>query len=308
MVIRFHQAADRGLSLDALGLDADQAATVGQFLARPSGLVLVAGPVGSGKTTTLYACLRALAHPTRSLITIEDPIEYQLDGATQVEVRPHLGLTFARGLRAILRQDPDIIMVGEIRDPDTARVASRAAAAGAAVLSSLHAADGPGVLRSLANYRVSPARIGESLAGIVVQRLVRTLCAACKRPAGPDSDRGRLSLLAAWGLGAEEVERATLFEPTGCPACHGTGYHGRTGVFEVIEIGPAGRAQGSGSQPLDLKKLVAGRSCDLATAVARKVARGLTTIDEVQRVLTIRPHTPGLQRPANGPSGRPGGD
>ncbi|MBX6313559.1 MAG: type II/IV secretion system protein [Isosphaeraceae bacterium] len=290
MVVRFHQMADQRLALDALGLEEDQEAAVRRLLARPQGLILIAGPIGSGKTTTLYACLQTLIAPSRSLITIEDPIEYRLEGVTQVEVRPNLGLTFARGLRAILRQDPDVIMVGEIRDRDTARIAGRAAATGALVLSSVHAADGPGVLRSLANYRVSPHRIAESLAGIVVQRLVRTLCASCKRPAEPDQDRS--SILAAWGLDAEAAEQATLFVPVGCPRCLGTGYGGRTGIFEVIELGE--RVWGpDGSLPQWSQALVMGRSSDLLLAAARKVAQGLTTIEEVRRVLLTWSPSPG---------------
>jgi len=287
MVIRSHQVADRGLSLDALGLEDDQAAAVRRLLARPQGLVLVAGPTGSGKTTTLYACLRALASPTRNLITIEDPIEYRLDGVTQVEVHPNLGLTFARGLRAILRQDPDVIMVGEIRDRDTARIASRAAAAGSFVLSTVHAADGPGVLRALANYGVPPHRIGEGLCGIVVQRLIRTLC-DCKRPVHPD--RAGTAALAGWGLGDEECGRARLFEPAGCMRCLGTGYHGRTAVFEVVELDdPIGdRAAGTRGPGRWSRAITSGRSTDLLLAAARKVARGVTTIDEVSRILPTR--------------------
>jgi type II secretory ATPase GspE/PulE/Tfp pilus assembly ATPase PilB-like protein len=234
LVVRSHQVADRGHALDALGLEDDQVAAVRRLLARPYGLVLVAGPTGSGKTTTLYACLRALAAPTRSLITIEDPIEYRLDGVTQVEVHPSRGLSFARGLRAILRQDPDVIMVGEIRDRDTARVAGRAAAAGAFVLSTVHAAGGLGVLRTLAHYRVPPHRIGESLGGVVVQRLVRTLC-DCKRPAPPSGHRRR-----CWPAGAWEPRSAAGRTCTSRPAARGasgpdTGA-GR-GSSEVVRVG-----------------------------------------------------------------------
>lgn len=286
MVIRFHQAADQGLVLDALGLDPDQTSAVRGLLARPQGLVLVAGPVGSGKTTTLYACLRAVAHPMRSLITIEDPIEYRLDGICQVEVHPQLGLSFAHGLRAILRQDADVVAVGEIRDRDTARVVSRAAAAGALVLSAVHAASGAAVLRSLANYRVSPHRIAESMAGIIVQRLLRTLCSVCKRPS--ESKAKSFELLSSWELSREELERATFFEPVGCPLCLGTGYRGRTGVFEVIEIDELDTANASKIDwPLVLTK---GPHCKLQVAAGRKVARGITTVEEAARVLSLRMH------------------
>jgi type II secretory ATPase GspE/PulE/Tfp pilus assembly ATPase PilB-like protein len=288
MVVRSHQVADQGHSLDALGLEDEEVAAVRQLLAKPHGLVLVAGPTGSGKTTTLYACLRALAEPTRSLLTIEDPIEYRLEGVTQVEVHPKLGLSFARGLRAILRQDPDVIMVGEIRDRDTARIASRAAAAGAFVLSTAHAADGLGVLRTLANYQVPPRRIGESLGGIVVQRLVRTLC-DCKRPTAPN--RASTTMLASWGLGDEECGRAKLYEPAGCPRCLGTGYRGRTGIFEVIKFGePVGQRGGlirGGSRWAEA--ITVGRSCDLLRSAARKIAAGTTTFEEVRRLLPV-PH------------------
>lgn len=300
MVMRLHQVADQGQSLDALGLEDDQVATVRRFLARPQGLILIAGPIGSGKTTTLYACLRAMNIPERSLITIEDPIEYDLDGVTQVEVRPSLGLNFARGLRAILRQDPNVIMVGEIRDGDTARTASRAAATGALVFSSVHAADGYGVLRSLTNFRVPPHRIGESLAGIIVQRLVRTLCVSCKRPIPPDSTS--TSVLADIGLTAAEADRVTLFEPTGCSHCCGTGFRGRTGVFEVIDLGKPGwdhSAHGRGETRWS-HALFAGRSCDILRAAGRKVAEGVTTIDEVRRVIPAKHDVP-LGPPADVP-------
>jgi len=303
MVVRFHQVADWGRSLDDLGLEGEQVAAVRRLLANPQGLILVAGPIGSGKTTTLYACLREQASPTRSLITIEDPIEYQLDGVTQVEVRPKLGLSLARGLRAILRQDPDVIMVGEIRDRDTARIASRAASIGSVVLSSLHAADGRGVFRSLANLGVAPQRIGESLAGIVVQRLVRTLCSACKRPV--DLDRELKSQLVRWGLSNEEADEATLFGPTGCPDCLGTGYRGRTGVFEVIELGERMRQRGrpSGDGLSWSHALAEGRSCDLSRSAARKVGQGLTTIEEIRRILPMQPGTPSESAPTTSLAG-----
>jgi type II secretory ATPase GspE/PulE/Tfp pilus assembly ATPase PilB-like protein len=293
MVVRVHQAVEQGQSLDALGLEDDQAATVRRLLARPQGLILVAGPIGSGKTTTLYACLRATTVPERCLITIEDPIEYHLDGVTQVEVRPNLGLSFARGLRAVLRQDPNVIMVGEIRDRDTARTASRAAAAGALVLSSIHAADGYGVLRSLTNYHVPPHRIGESVAGIIVQRLVRTLCMSCKRPVSADSTPA--GVLADKGLVGGGANRLTLFDATGCSHCFGTGFRGRTGVFEVIEFGePGWDRSGTGrSKSRWSHALLAGRTCDLLGAAARKVVRGITTIDEVRRVFPSRHDVPG---------------
>ncbi len=288
MVIRFHQAAEQGALLDALGLDPDQESTVRSLLDRPQGLILIGGPVGSGKTTTLYACLRSIAHPTRSLITIEDPIEYRLDGVCQVEVRPHLGLSFAQGLRAILRQDANVVAVGEIRDRNTARVVSRAAAAGSLVLSAVHAGSGAGVLRSLANYRIPPYRIGESLVGIIVQRLVRVLCPACKRPV--EFDSRSQTTLASWGLSNEEMAHATLFSPVGCSACLGTGYHGRTGVFEVIDIADLSIEP---APEIDWPRvLVAGRHRKLSTAAARKVARGVTTIEEANRVLSIRSQTP----------------
>lgn len=290
MVVRVHQAVDPGQTLDALGLEDDQAVSVRRLLARPQGLILVAGPIGSGKTTTLYACLRAMAVPERCIITIEDPIEYHLDGVSQVEVRPNVGLSFARGLRAILRQDPNVIMVGEIRDRDTARTASRAAATGTLVMSSIHANNGYGVLRSLANYHVPPHRIGESVAGIIVQRLVRTLCTSCKRPVSPDST------LLADSLIGDETGQVTLFQPTGCPRCFGTGFRGRTGVFEVIELGEpgwdcSGLERGKSQWP---NALLTGRSCDLLRAAARKVVRGITTIDEVRRILPSRNDLPGL--------------
>jgi type IV pilus assembly protein PilB len=220
---------DRGaglLTLDQLGLAPAVRERYRRLIRRPHGLLLVTGPTGSGKTTTLYATLLALDAASRSVLTIEDPVEYQLPYVRQSQVNPRAGLTFAQGLRSLLRQDPDIIMVGEIRDAETARTAVQAALTGHLVLSTLHTNDAAGALARLTDIGLEPYLVASALIGILAQRLVRRLCHDC---------RGRMP----WPAGIEGGGAAAI--PVGCARCRGRGYRGRTGLFELLEMTAAVR-------------------------------------------------------------------
>ena len=211
--------------LAELGLSPEDQVELERLLALPDGLVLVTGPTGSGKTTTLYACLRELNRPGRKIITVEDPVEYQLPGINQVPVRSHVGMTFAAALRAMLRQAPNVIMVGEIRDRETAEIAINAALTGHLVLSSLHTNDAVGAVTRLADIGVAPYLVASALRAVVAQRLVRRLCPHCARPESPSPE----------GVGAV-AGGGTLLRAVGCPCCEGSGYRGRLGIFELLAV------------------------------------------------------------------------
>ncbi|WP_041694899.1 GspE/PulE family protein [Alicyclobacillus acidocaldarius] len=229
VVLRVFDLAKRAFSLDELGFSPANRAAFERMITKPYGAVLITGPTGSGKTSTLYAALKRLATPEVNVITIEDPIEYQLEGVNQVQVNPAAGLTFARGLRAILRQDPDIIMVGEIRDNETAEIAMRAALTGHRVLSTLHTNDAASAINRLIDMGVPAYMMASGVIGVVAQRLVRLVCPRCKheRPATPLEQE----LLEQNGFSADG-----LVEGRGCAACGNTGYKGRMAVQEVLEV------------------------------------------------------------------------
>ncbi len=221
---------EQGLrSLDALGMSADMLARFKGALATPNGVVLVTGPTGSGKTTTLYAALNLLNDRTRNILTVEDPIEYAVEGVGQTQVNAKIGMTFAAGLRAILRQDPDIVMVGEIRDVETAQIAVQASLTGHLVFSTVHTNDAVAAITRLKDMGVEPYLLASTLRAILAQRLVRRLCNACKRPAviGPHEAQ----LLARVG-----AENARVFEGSGCGQCGNSGYVGRIGIYEFVAI------------------------------------------------------------------------
>ncbi len=218
------------LPLDSLDFDPDHKRQVLKMVGAPYGLVLVTGPTGSGKSTTLYAALNAIRNPELNIITVEDPVEYQLAGINQVQVAPKRGLTFAGALRSILRQDPDVILVGEIRDQETGQLAAEAALTGHLVLSSLHTNDALGSIMRLSELGVEPFLVAPSLLGIVSQRLVRTLCPLCRHTRAPEA-----SELAALDL-PRVPEGTRISHPVGCTACHRTGYSGRVAVREVLTI------------------------------------------------------------------------
>ena len=227
-MLRLLEKTGQLLTLSDLGLSEKDVEKVRKLAEKPYGIVLVTGPTGAGKSTTLYAMLLHIKNPKKNIITIEDPVEYQVKGISQIQVNPKVGLTFAKGLRAILRQDPDVIMVGEIRDPETAEVAVQAALTGHLVLSTLHTNDAPSAITRLKDIGIEPFLIASSLEGVIAQRLVRKICKHCKEPYKPSEEEIR-------ELGLPEGDY-TFYRGRGCEHCLGTGYRGRTGIFEVLEV------------------------------------------------------------------------
>src|SRR5690606_9717216 len=215
------------LGLPDIGMADDTLRLIRSIIARPHGILLVTGPTGSGKTTTLYACLSEINSPDLNILTVEDPVEYQLEGISQTQVNPKINLSFASGLRSFLRHDPDVIMVGEIRDLETAEIAIQAALTGHLVLSTIHTNDAPGAITRLVDMGVEPFLVASSVIGILAQRLVRTLCPHCKKPY-PATDEEIEKL----GLRREQLpENPQFWKGEGCPQCLGTGYQGRTGIY-----------------------------------------------------------------------------
>jgi type IV pilus assembly protein PilB len=270
-------------SLNDIGLSDDHIEQIRVMLARPYGSIMISGPTGSGKSTTLYAALRELNEETRKIITVEDPIEYQMAGLTQMAANTRIGLTFASGLRTILRSDPDIVMVGEIRDPETAEIAVRAALTGHLVLSSIHTNDAPSALTRLVDMAVPPYITSSALVGVVAQRLVRKLCPECRVPLSLSKE----TLLAA-GFTAETAESVKVYGPGGCDACHSSGYRGRIGLFEIMpmddELTRAFLAQSPSEELREIALSNGMRS--LRDDALDKVAAGITGLEEVNRVVS----------------------
>ncbi|CAB3749892.1 GspE/PulE family protein [Paraburkholderia solisilvae] len=236
LVLRRLEPLPADLSLDALGLTHEQCATVGEAISAPHGLVLVTGPTGSGKTLSLYCFLQMLNNASRNLCSVEDPAEIQLAGINQVSVRDKAGLTFATVLRAFLRQDPDVIMVGEIRDEETADVAVKAAQTGHLVLSTLHTNDAPAAIARLIDIGVEPFNLAGALRMVSAQRLVRKLCTACRTPEAPSA-----AALRAAGVPDDRLAGWRSYAAVGCDLCHGIGYRGRIGIHQVMPISAAMR-------------------------------------------------------------------
>ena len=230
VVMRILDRSTASMGLDELGFSPHNLLSFNSLIRKPHGIILVTGPTGSGKTTTLYAALNALKSPTTNIITCEDPVEYELEGISQSNVNDRAGLTFARQLRAILRQDPDVVLVGEIRDAETAEIAFRAALTGHLVLSTLHCNEAAGAVSRLLDMGVAPFLIASTVAGVVAQRLVRRLCPHCRRETVPDTD----TLAMYRALGGEAAPGMTLWEGPGCPKCDGKGTKGRVAVHEVL--------------------------------------------------------------------------
>ncbi len=228
IVLRVLDKGSLDKTLSQLGMEPGMQLVIERLIRLPHGLLLVTGPTGAGKTTTLYACLAKLNAPGAKLVTTEDPVEYDLNGLVQVAVNTKIGLTFATCLRSILRHDPDVIMVGEIRDQDTAQIAIQAALTGHLVLSTLHTNDAPGAVTRLVDMGVEPFLITSTVTGVLAQRLLRTLCPDCKQPAEPTPED-----LVALRLPLEAITRP-LMRPVGCDACQGMGYRGRTGLYELL--------------------------------------------------------------------------
>ena len=277
VVLRLLDKQAGRLTLDALGMDEPTRASVDSILGQPNGIFLVTGPTGSGKTTTLYAALTRLDRKTRNILTVEDPIEYELDGIGQTPVNPRIDMTFARALRAILRQDPDVVMVGEIRDLETAQIAVQASLTGHLVLATLHTNDAPGAVTRLADMGIEPFLLASTLSGVLAQRLVRKLCPACKAPAEPDAGERTLFVKPA----PERIYRAV-----GCAACNFTGYKGRTGIYELLVADDElRRLVYTGLDERALREhAVRQGMARLREDGLRWVADGTTSLDEVLRV------------------------
>ncbi len=230
VVLRLLDKDTAWLDLTALGMSDDTLAAIDRLIREPHGIVLVTGPTGSGKTTTLYAAMSRLPRGALNIMTVEDPIEFALDGVGQTQVNPRIELTFARALRSILRQDPDIIMIGEIRDLETAQIAVQASLTGHLVLATLHTNDAVSAVTRLADMGVEPYLLASSLLGVLAQRLVRRLCPECRHGAVPSA--GEAALIARLGL----PPLPRLYQPVGCTACGNSGYRGRTGVYELMQV------------------------------------------------------------------------
>ncbi len=279
VVMRLLVKDERLLNPRELGLDEERAALLERLVEKPHGLFLATGPTGSGKTTTLYSILQGIYVPEKKIVTIEDPVEYELAGVSQIPVRPSRGFTFATGLRAILRQDPDVIMVGEIRDAETAEIAIRAALTGHQVFSTLHTNDAPSAVTRLIDMGIEPFLISSSLEGVLAQRLVRRICPNCKRPA-PVSEavRSKLELLSSHPLEGE------FFEGTGCDNCR-SGYRGRLGIFELLAVNAAMREMILNKRSAaELKSVVSRSMITMQQDALRKATRGQTTLEEIVRV------------------------
>ena len=280
VVIRLLDRAAGMIPLTDLGMRQDTFDAFRRLIARPHGIILATGPTGSGKSTTLHAALHVVYSPEKKVITIEEPVEYELAGANQINVRPEIGLTFASGLRHIVRQDPDIIMVGEIRDRETADIAIHAALTGHLVFSTVHTNDAPGAVTRLLDMGIEAYLVASSLIGVIAQRLVRTLCPGCKTPFTPSPED-----LREIGLTSEQAGAVTLYRAGQCDLCLG-GYLGRTGAFELLPVDDEVRRQVIDKTPSGVVKQ---RAVDkgMRTLLAdgrQKVLEGRTTIEELVRV------------------------
>jgi general secretion pathway protein E len=279
VVLRLLDKQAGRLQLDSLGLAPSDLRKLGEVLARPHGIVLVTGPTGSGKTTTLYAALSEINNTTRNILTVEDPIEYNLDGIGQTQVNTKTDMTFARGLRAILRQDPDVVMVGEIRDLETAEIAVQASLTGHMVLSTLHTNTAVGAITRLEDMGVEPFLLASSLVAVIAQRLVRTLCPDCKRGYQPDATESRL-------LGLDSSQQAPqLFRAAGCDKCNQQGYRGRIGIYELVKVDDAMRRMiHDRCAESEILQQVREHTSGIREDGFRRVKSGITTIEEVLRV------------------------
>jgi general secretion pathway protein E len=270
------------LNFETLGFGSEILRTYLEVLDRSNGILLVTGPTGSGKTTTLYTSLRHLNTGDRKILTVEDPIEYQLEGINQLQVKPQIGLTFANALRSFLRQDPDVIMVGEIRDRETAQIAVQAALTGHIVLSTLHTNNASSTITRLLDMGIEDYLLTSTINGVLAQRLVRVLCPACREPhaaAGEVIDELQLRRYAT-------SNSITLYRSHGCPQCNGTGYNGRTTILEFLGVSDAIRRlviRGTDANEIQTAA-IAGGMCSMYEDGMRKASAGVTSLEEVMRV------------------------
>ncbi|MEE4359820.1 MAG: type II secretion system ATPase GspE [Desulfococcaceae bacterium] len=281
LVMRILDRENLILELDQLGFPEDILSAYHQLISQPYGMILVTGPTGSGKTSTLYTTLAKINSPEKKIIALEDPVEYQLRGVNQIQVNPKIGLTFARGLRAIVRQDPDIILVGEIRDKETAEIAVQSALTGHLLFSTLHTNDAAGAVTRLLDMEVENFLLASTLLGVLAQRLVRINCPHCSRALQPEA-----KLIRAMNLKPGEQENIPFTEGRGCEECRNTGFKGRMAIFEYVPVDEDIRKEiiaGSGAEKIRNTAVSKG-AVMLREDGWRKVRQGLTTIPEVLRV------------------------
>ena len=269
VVLRILDRTVVNLSLDSLGMQPDTVSDIRKLISRPNGIFLVTGPTGSGKSTTLYSGLRELNTIEDKLLTVEDPVEYDIDGIMQVPVHEQVGMTFANALRAFLRQDPDRIMLGEIRDKETADIAVQASLTGHLVLSTLHTNDSAGSVTRLIDMGIEPFLIASTLIGVLAQRLIRRCCANCKEPYTPDD-----SELEAFGITREQLGGRQFYRGMGCDVCNGSGYKGRVGIFELLHVTP------------ELQSMI-NRRCPTQEIKEMAMKQGMTTLrqDGLKQIL-----------------------
>lgn len=266
------------LDLLHLGMDSVSLDKLRSLITRPHGILLVTGPTGSGKTTTLYAAMGQINDHKRNILTVEDPIEYYLDGVGQTQVNNKVEMSFARTLRAILRQDPDVVMVGEIRDAETARIAVQASLTGHLVFSTLHTNSAVGAIARLRDMGIEPFLLASSIIGVLAQRLVRLLCPHCKKTHQlSDADRDL--------MGIADAAAVEIYQPTGCEKCNGTGYRGRTGIYELIEVDEQLRCLiHDNASEQELEAYAVSKAQNIRKDGFRRVMAGETSIEEVVRV------------------------
>ena len=279
IVLRILDARGARIELGSLGLAPDTLAALVTLAARPHGMLLATGPTGSGKTTTLYALLERVRTGREKIVSVEDPVEYELAGVAQVPVRTAVGLTFARALRSILRQDPDVLLVGEMRDPETAEICIQAALTGHLVLSTLHTNDAPSALTRLLDLSVADYLVASTVEAVLAQRLVRRVCDQCAEPTPP----GDVFLHA---MAADGIELTSVSRGRGCAHCRGTGYRGRSGIYELLTVDDEVRSEVLRRRGSDaLRRLaIANGMRPLRADGWRQVAAGVTTPEEVVRV------------------------
>ena len=280
VVMRLADKSNVILNLKDLGFEGKIHNTLEALIHKQHGIILVTGPTGSGKTATLYACLSRLNSAERNILTVEDPVEYQIKGIGQIPVNPKINLTFAAGLRAILRQDPDIVMIGEIRDLETAEIAIQSSLTGHLVLSTLHTNDAPGAITRLADMGVEPFLVSSSILGALGQRLIRKVCAHCRRPYLPSEKE-----LSDLGITKEQIQGKTLYKSMGCDKCMKTGYSGRTSIKELFVVDDQLRQLiMEGKDSATLKKVAISRGMTtIREDGIHKVLEGITTIEEILR-------------------------
>lgn len=272
------------INMDQLGLNPDDEQILKKMITRPHGILLCTGPTGSGKSTSLYAWLHTINAVELRIMSAEDPIEYEMAGVNQVQMRPEIGLTFAHALRTFLRQDPDVIMVGEIRDRETAEISIRAALTGHLVFSTLHTNDSAASISRLLDMGIEPFLVASSVEGIIAQRLIRRLCPSCRKPL--EIDEVQKEFLRGEGFPVEKLETQTVYEPVGCDECRGSGFKGRTGIYEILTVDDTIRPliieRASSSE---IKRAAKQRGLNtLREDGWKKVLAGITTVEEVLRV------------------------